>query len=288
MKDSLPLNSVGFDSGSHLHGGSEEAMPNVETICARPPSSAGEQMAPLLGNDSQVIPPSRNPLWKRSLDLTCILLTFPVWLPLMIMAVLMIKAVSRGPVFFRQQRVGLGGTHFMILKFRSMQENAETRIHEGHLQQLMQADRPMTKLDASGDSRLIPGGRLFRATGLDELPQLFNVIRGEMSLVGPRPCTPNELQRYQARHKERFQFPPGLTGYWQVNGKNKTTFSEMIEMDLHYGRRMSVGLDLVIMLRTLPAIMEQVRDSQIRRRSARKKAFRGQIPAVETSKRAIN
>lgn len=287
MKDSLSLNPVGFDSEPHLHGGSDEAMPNVETSCARQPS-AGEQMAPLLGNDSQVTARRRNPLWKRSLDLTCILLTFPVWLPLMIMAVLMIKVVSRGPVFFRQQRVGLGGTHFMILKFRSMQENAETRTHEGHLQQLMQADRPMTKLDASGDSRLIPGGRLFRATGLDELPQLFNVIRGEMSLVGPRPCTPNELQRYQARHKERFQFPPGLTGYWQVNGKNKTTFSEMIEMDLHYGRRMSVRLDLVIMLRTLPAIMEQVRDSQVRRRSARKKAFREEIPAVETSKKAIN
>ena len=165
----------------------------------------------------------------------------------------------------------------MILKFRSMKVNAETRTHEGHLQQLMEADCPMTKLDASGDPRLIPGGRLLRASGLDELPQLFNVIRGEMSLVGPRPCTPNEFDSYEARHRERFQFPPGLTGYWQVNGKNKTTFSEMIEMDLYYGGHMSAWLDLLIMLKTFPALMEQVYESQMRRQRARKQAFREQI-----------
>lgn len=237
---------------------------------------------------AQAIACGRYPLWKRWFDLTCILLTLPIWLPLMILTVLAIKAVSRGPVFFRQQRVGLGGTHFMIFKFRSMKVNADTRTHEGYFHQLMEADCPMTKLDETGDTRLIPGGRLLRATALDELPQIFNVIRGDMSLVGPRPCTPNEFQRYEERHKERFQFPPGLTGYWQVNGKNKTTFSEMIEMDLHYGRRMSVRLDLIIILRTFPTLLEQIYQSQIKRLRARNKAFREQMKAVGISNPEMN
>ena len=176
----------------------------------------------------------------------------------------------------------------MILKFRSMHLNSETQTHESYVQQLMEADCPMTKLDVSGDSRLIPGGRLLRATALDELPQLFNVLCGEMSLVGPRPCTPAEFERYQARHKTRCQYPPGLTGYWQVNGKNNTTFSEMIEMDLHYGERMSVPLDLIIILKTFPALIEQVLESQSKRRLERRKINCEQMPAFETIKKGTN
>ncbi len=251
-------------------------------------SSEREQVASAREDDDGTAAQRGFPLWKRCLDLTCILLTLPVWLPLMILVVLIIKTVSRGPVFFRQQRVGLGGCCFMILKFRSMQEHAETRTHESYLEELMQSERPMTKLDASGDSRLIPGGRLFRATGLDELPQIFNVIRGEMSLVGPRPCTPSEFERYQAKHKERFRFPPGITGYWQVNGKNKTTFSQMIEMDLHYGSQMSVWLDLLIMAKTTPALLQQVLASQSRIKRNYKQLFCKHLTAMKTNKRAIN
>ena len=145
----------------------------------------------------------------------------------------------------------------MILKFRTMKINVETQIHEGYFERLMQTDCPMTKLDCH-DVRLIRGARILRALGLDELPQLFNVIRGEMSLVGPRPCTPHEFERYQPAQKERVNAPPGLTGYWQVNGKNKTTFSEMIAMDLLYAEKMSIWMDLAIMLRTPPAIAAQV------------------------------
>jgi lipopolysaccharide/colanic/teichoic acid biosynthesis glycosyltransferase len=101
-----------------------------------------------------------------------------------------------------------------------------------------------------------------RAAGLDELPQLFNVLLGEMSLVGARPCTVHEFERYQPWQRERVHTPPGLTGYWQVNGKNKTTFSEMIEMDIFYGKNMSVGLDLSIMARTVPAIISQILESR--------------------------
>lgn len=150
----------------------------------------------------------------------------------------------------------------MIFKFRSMKMNAETSSHEQHLASLMGNNSPMTKLDAAGDPRLIPLGRIFRATGLDELPQIFNVIRGEMSLVGPRPCLPYEFQRYERWQQERVNAAPGLTGYWQVNGKNKTTFSEMIEMDIYYSRNMSLLLDLTIIFKTIPAITRQVLEAQ--------------------------
>lgn len=121
----------------------------------------------------------------------------------------------------------------------------------------------MTKLDQRGDTRLIPMGRLLRATGLDELPQLLNVLRGEMSLVGPRPCTPHEFRNAPEYFSGRLSAPPGLTGYWQVNGKNTTTFRQMIAMDEFYARNMSLGLDLKILLMTLPALVSQVIQARV-------------------------
>ena len=200
----------------------------------------------------------RFPRWKRALDLACITLALPLWLPLMLLVGLGIRLLSPGPVLFRQERVGYRGRRFLCLKFRSMKVNAETQMHERHLEELMQADCPMKKLDATGDPRLIPFGGILRAAALDELPQILNVLRGEMSLVGPRPCTPSEFENYAPSQQERFAVPPGLTGYWQVNGKNETTFSEMIAMDIHYARHMSPGLDLWIMLKTLPAIAKEI------------------------------
>jgi exopolysaccharide production protein ExoY len=214
------------------------------------------------------------PAWKRVLDITCILLSMPVWLPVVIFIALWIKFASPGPIFFRQERVGHRGRRFMILKFRTMKVNVETQSHERYLEQLMHANRPMTKLDASGDPRIIPGGRILRAMGLDELPQLFNVLRGEMSLVGPRPCTPHEFSRYQVWHQERVNAAPGLTGYWQVNGKNKTTFTEMINMDIFYTKNMSLWLDLTIMVKTFPAVMTQVMETRFAR-SARSHSTAG-------------
>jgi exopolysaccharide production protein ExoY len=152
---------------------------------------------------------------------------------LLIMAA--IKISSPGPIFYRQERVGFRGRPFMIFKFRSMRVDAKTSGHEFHLERLMRSGGPMTKLDTS-DARIIPWGRGLRAMGLDELPQIFNVIRGEMSLVGPRPCTRIEFENYEEWQRERVNIPPGLTGYWQVNGKNRTTFQQMIEMDLFYER----------------------------------------------------
>jgi lipopolysaccharide/colanic/teichoic acid biosynthesis glycosyltransferase len=209
------------------------------------------------------------PGWKRLLDLTCILLTLPIWLTAICLVSIWTLIASPGPLLYRQERVGYRGRHFMILKFRTMHVNAETKSHEGYFEKLMQTDCPMAKLDICGDARLIRGGRILRALGLDELPQIFNVLRGEMSLVGPRPCTPHEFEHYQPAQKERVDAPPGITGYWQVNGKNKTSFSQMISMDIYYGKHMSVLMDLMIILKTLPAIGIQVAESLKRKTGAK-------------------
>jgi lipopolysaccharide/colanic/teichoic acid biosynthesis glycosyltransferase len=206
--------------------------------------------------------------WKRLLDLACVTLTFPLWLTVMALVSTWILLASPGPLLYRQERIGYRRRRFMILKFRTMKINVETQTHESYFERLMQDNCPMTKLDCH-DARLIRGGRILRALGLDELPQLFNVIRGEMSLVGPRPCTPHEFDRYQPAQKERVNAPPGITGYWQVSGKNKTTFSEMIEMDIFYGSHMSIWMDLSIMLKTAPAIAAQVSESLKRKTSAK-------------------
>jgi len=210
------------------------------------------------------------PGWKSALDITCILLSLPVWLPLMILLMLVTRIASPGPIFYRQERIGFGGRHFFIWKFRTMKLSAETQVHERHFEELMRVDCPMTKLDVYGDPRLAPFGRILRASGLDELPQIFNVLRGEMSLVGPRPCTPNEFAHYEPWQRERVNGLPGLTGYWQVNGKNKTTFNEMIAMDLFYLENVSILLDLKIMLKTAAVIAGQLFESQSRQSGNRR------------------
>lgn len=198
------------------------------------------------------------PLWKRTLDIVFILLILPVVLPLAAFVAVLIRMVSDGPVLFRQERIGRLGRRFMCLKFRTMFVNAETTTHQGHLEQLIKSTQPMVKLDARGDSRIIPFGLLLRSSGLDELPQFINVFLGEMSVVGPRPCLPYECDHYQPWQKERFNTLPGLTGLWQVNGKNHTTFTEMIQMDINYARNKTLWLDLTIIIKTIPAILGQL------------------------------
>ena len=221
----------------------------------------------------------RVPGWKAGLDITCILLLLPLWLPLMILLMLVTRIASPGPIFYRQKRIGLGGRHFFIWKFRTMRLSAQTQTHERYFENLMRVDRPMTKLDAYGDPRLAPFGRVLRASGLDELPQIFNVLHGEMSLVGPRPCTPNEFAHYEPWQRQRVNCLPGLTGYWQVNGKNKTTFREMIAMDLFYLKNMSILLDLKIMLKTGTAIAGQLFES----RQAPQRGRQGGSPRSRTT-----
>ena len=214
------------------------------------------------GGEISAISLRKVPGWKSVLDITCILLSLPVWLPLMILMMLVTQVSSPGPIFYRQERIGLGGRRFLMWKFRTMKLSAETQTHERHVEELIQTDRRMTKLDDHGDPRLVPFGRILRATCLDELPQIFNVLRGEMSLVGPRPCLPNEFARYEPWQRKRVDALPGLTGYWQVNGKNNTTFNQMVAMDLSYLENMSIFLDLKIMLMTGGAILAQLVESR--------------------------
>ena len=206
-------------------------------------------MKPSLRNNKNV--------WKRGLDLSLVALSAPFWMPLFGIFSIWIKSVSKGPVFFRQNRIGYRQKPFEIFKFRTMHTGADTSGHQKYVANLIEGGAEMKKLDGN-DPRLIPGAKLIRSTGLDELPQIFNVIRGEMSLVGPRPCTPEELAVYPENCKKRLNGLPGMTGSWQVNGKNLTTFKRMIALDILYLKKSSLFLDLGIILYTLPAMLEQM------------------------------
>lgn len=206
------------------------------------------------------------PLWKRALDFVIILILAPALLMFGGIVALMVFCGSSGPIFFRQRRVGHKGREFICYKFRTMHVNAETDSHRGHATHLIKSEKPMTKLDTHRDPRLIPLGAALRATGLDELPQLINVLRGEMSIVGPRPCIPYEYELYEPWQRRRFDAVPGLTGLWQVSGKNRTTFNEMIRLDIEYSERSSLWLDIAIISKTLPALWRQCLDTRALKR----------------------
>jgi len=237
---------------------------------------------------------ARVPLWKRVLDICCVLFVVLTLLPMLLLIAIAIRAGSKGPVLFTQERVGLFGRRFTIFKFRTMNPGADAAVHEAHTASLIESNTPMTKLDAQGDPRVTPFGRILRVSGLDELPQLINVLRGEMSFVGPRPCLPGEYSKYLPWQRERFLALPGLTGLWQVSGKNRTTFNEMIELDIKYVRERSPWLDLKIIFKTIPAVMAEVRDMRNRGRRPRglfiqqsHPELTGDCPNSESSRRDI-
>ncbi len=163
-----------------------------------------------------------------------------------------------------------------------MRVNAEAESHRLHTQELIRSQTPMTKLDARRDPRLIPLGSILRVTGLDELPQLLNVLKGEMSLVGPRPCIAYECEAYEPWHWQRFDAVPGLTGLWQVSGKNRTTFDEMVRLDIEYSQRASLGLDLAILLRTVPALWGQYCDLRLARSQVAVRSGRSTTKSAES------
>jgi lipopolysaccharide/colanic/teichoic acid biosynthesis glycosyltransferase len=208
------------------------------------------------------------PRWKRAMDVAGALLSLILLSPVFAAVALLIKAVSPGPVFFKQERIGYMGKPFTFWKFRTMHAGNDATQHERHLSELIRSDRPMIKLDDGKDDRIIPFGRILRKLCLDELPQLFNVLGGTMSLVGPRPCLPYEAREYLLWHARRFDILPGMTGLWQVSGKNRTTFKEMIRLDIRYARKVSPWTDIGILLRTVPAIVSQAAGAKEEARSA--------------------
>jgi lipopolysaccharide/colanic/teichoic acid biosynthesis glycosyltransferase len=212
----------------------------------------------------------KDPWWKRSLDIFGALCGLIVFSPIFLFIAMLIKIVSPGPVLFRQQRIGRGGKLFTCLKFRTMHCDADQFLHKNYLTKLIrsslsnhQSGDPMVKL--TKDPRIIRYGRFLRATGLDELPQLINVLLGHMSLVGPRPPIPYEVENYPHWYKTRFDVLPGLTGLWQVSGKNKLGFNEMMRLDIQYSMKRSFLLDSIILLRTPWAVYQQVKEIKRKR-----------------------
>lgn len=199
--------------------------------------------------------------WERSLDIIIGFTALVILSPLLIPIGIAIKLKSPGPLIFKQRRIGYKGRSFMIFKFRTMQVGCETTEHESHTTNLIATNSPMIKLDAAGDKRLIPLGRFLRATAIDELPQLINVLKGDMSIVGPRPCLPSEYSNFK-NLEARFETPPGMTGLWQVSGKNHLTFSQMVDCDIIYARRKNIWTYLKIIFQTPRVLVEQLQDSR--------------------------
>jgi exopolysaccharide biosynthesis polyprenyl glycosylphosphotransferase len=171
--------------------------------------------------------------------------------PLFLLVTLLIKVTSRGTVFFAQRRVGYNGRQFSCLKFRTMVENAEERKKE--LLYLNEMTGPVFKI--KNDPRVTPFGRWLRKLSIDELPQLINVLWGDMSLVGPRPPVPSEVDQYHLNDRRRLSMKPGITCLWQVSGRNRIPFEKWMELDRQYIDRWSLALDLKILVKTIPAVL---------------------------------
>jgi exopolysaccharide biosynthesis polyprenyl glycosylphosphotransferase len=201
---------------------------------------------------------------KRTMDVLGSLLALFLFSPIFLFAALAIKATSRGPIFFRQRRIGQHGNSFVFLKFRSMYVNNDASVHKEYVQKLIAGKADKHPSDGSGqgvykltkDSRITRVGAFLRKTSLDELPQFINVLIGEMSLVGPRPPVPYEVEAYDIWHRRRLlEAKPGITGLWQVSGRSRVTFDDMVRLDLHYARTWSLWMDIKILWRTPGAVL---------------------------------
>jgi lipopolysaccharide/colanic/teichoic acid biosynthesis glycosyltransferase len=192
-------------------------------------------------------------LAKRAIDLIAGSIVLALATPVCLAIAAAIKAVSPGPVFFVQQRVGEDGRRFNLYKFRTMVDGAH--LLHARVAHLNMCDGPALKI--ANDPRLHPLGSFLRQSSLDELPQLWNVLRGEMSLVGPRPALPSEVERYEPHYYQRLTVPPGMTGLWQVSGRTNVQFRRWMAMDVWYARHWSPVVDLWILAKTIPAVLRR-------------------------------
>jgi len=189
--------------------------------------------------------------FKRLLDIGVSLSLLGIAAPVITLVALMIKITSPGSVFFKQKRLGLNGRKFTLYKFRTMIEDAHER--RGEVEHLNEMTGPVFK--SKSDPRVTPVGRILRRFSLDELPQLWNVLKGDMSLVGPRPPIPEEVESYHRWHRRRLSMKPGLTCLWQISGRNNIDFDHWMQLDLQYIDNWSPSLDFKILLRTIPAVL---------------------------------
>lgn len=255
-------------SDQYLH---PESIRRIASICERAdirltmmPQFAGFLSAnshihevgglPLVTNDVRILG-SKGRLTKRAMDLAALavvgMATLPLLITLVMAVVLAIKIESRGPVLFKQKRVGKGGRPFWLYKFRSMRRDAETMLRE--MESMNEASGPLFKIRS--DPRVTRVGRVLRRCSIDELPQLYNVWRGNMSLVGPRPPIPSEVEQYADWQMNRFDVPPGIVGLPQVSGRSELSFDDTIRLDLFYIENWSPVLDIKILLKTIPTVL---------------------------------
>jgi exopolysaccharide biosynthesis polyprenyl glycosylphosphotransferase len=203
-------------------------------------------------------------VFKRVIDVLGALVGLILFSPLMAAAAIAIKVTSPGPIIFEQTRFGKKGARFQFYKFRSMYWNIDDQVHreyvtnliKGDLKKINQGDEKSPLFKMKSDPRVTQVGKIIRKTSIDEFPQFFNVLKGEMSLVGPRPPLPYEVEKYEPWHLRRIlEVKPGITGLWQVEGRSRTTFDDMVRLDLRYVQNWSLWLDLKILLKTVKAVI---------------------------------
>jgi len=200
---------------------------------------------------------------KRSIDVVSASLVTVLGFPFFLAVALLIKLTSRGPVFYSQLRIGEQGEVFTLYKFRTMRQGADDSIHREFTRSFIEGRMSNSSLDEkspsvyklTNDPRVTSIGNFLRKTSLDELPQFINILKGEMTIVGPRPPLQYELEYYEEWHKLRLEVKPGLTGLWQVSGRSSVPFNEMVKLDLYYIEHWTLLLDLKIMMRTIPVML---------------------------------
>lgn len=208
------------------------------------------------GIESLLVP--RMSIWKRCIDIAGSIIGLFLFSPVMLAAGIAIKLNSPGPIIFKQERVGLLGKKFTFLKFRSMYVNGNSDLHKNYIQKFIkQSNQGQDHIyKIKDDPRVTPVGKILRKTSLDELPQLINVLKGEMSLVGPRPPIQYECEHYDQWHQRRvLEVKPGITGLWQIKGRSRTAFDEMVRLDLKYIMEWSLWLDIKILFQTVRAVL---------------------------------
>ncbi len=251
--DSRRDDSVGGDGSNG--GGGHSCDPSVNGSRGRIEAALAQVLrkpsVPAQGLEQAFAKPL--PRWKRALDVLGAGLLLMLFSPVFLVAAVAVATTSRGPVIFTQERAGLGGRPFRMYKFRTMVPDAEQQ--QEVLRPLSEQDGPAFKL--SNDPRITAVGRVLRKTSIDELPQLVNVLKGDMSLVGPRPLPCRESDDCQQWHRARLDVTPGLTCIWQVNGRSNTNFDRWVRMDLEYIRKRSVWFDVKLILKTVPAVLLQ-------------------------------
>lgn len=233
----------------------------IPELFGLPPTKVTNEMLghlPVLSLLKEPLPGGRRAV-KRAIDIFLGSIALLIAGPVLLVSAIAVRRTSQGPIIYKQERIGMDGRPFQMLKFRTMFTDNDPGHHREYVKSLIEGsqDERRAVLKLTDDPRITPTGQILRRLSIDELPQLFNVLRGEMSLVGPRPALPFEVELYTDVHRRRLEVRPGMTGLWQVNGRSKVSFSEMVTLDIHYIERWSAFQDLLILSRTIPAVLRR-------------------------------